>query len=507
MSAPSPLAAGPWLGLEDEWLYSICFLSPPSCTAAAAQVAGKNQPAKVLATTPHGVLWRAEWLCQPSNQDQWINYSVYLDGQPASSKTGSSQWTFFVPGSTHKPRIAYASCNGFSDLKLMNSTERPMQLWETCLQQHTEQPFGLLLLGGDQVYADSIWSSIPALREWNTLPLPERIKRKPSAVLLNQIDKFYSQLYCDRWATEPLAQALASIPHLMMWDDHDIFDGWGSYPQALQACPMYQAIYQSAAKYFELFQLRGASQRKGRMLGAAKTTATATNTQAVPRAHYSLTLNFRGHTIIALDNRSQRSITRIMDESHWQDFFNTLNRSTTGNLLLMIGVPVVYRDFSFVEKTMDATPWEEELSDDLKDHWRAREHQGERARLIMRLLDNAKQRQGKTLILSGDVHVGCLGVVQDKSGPNTITIHQVVSSGIVHPAPTALQWAGIVATTNDDCETLDENHLITTRMVKAFGAGIYFRTRNFVTLQTGSDNKLWLNWICENGEQPSYPCA
>jgi hypothetical protein len=173
----------------------------------------------------------------------------------------------------------------------------------------------------------------------------------------------------------------------------------------------------------------------------------------------------------------------------------------------MIGVPVVYRDFSFVEKAMDATPWEEELSDDLKDHWRAREHQGERARLIMRLLDNAKHRQGKTLILSGDVHVGCLGVVQDKSGPNTTTIHQVVSSGIVHPAPTALQWAGIVATTNDDCETLDENNLITTRMVKVFGAGIYFRTRNFVTLQTGSDNKLWLNWICENGEQPSYPCA
>ncbi len=26
----------------------------------------------------------------------------------------------------------------------------------------------------------------------------------------------------------------------MMWDDHDIFDGWGSYPHALLTCSVFQ---------------------------------------------------------------------------------------------------------------------------------------------------------------------------------------------------------------------------------------------------------------------------
>lgn len=25
-----------------------------------------------------------------------------------------------------------------------------------------------------------------------------------------------------------------------MWDDHDIWDGWGSYPEPIQACPVFQ---------------------------------------------------------------------------------------------------------------------------------------------------------------------------------------------------------------------------------------------------------------------------
>ena len=30
------------------------------------------------------------------------------------------------------------------------------------------------------------------------------------------------------------------MPQVMMWDDHDIFDGWGSYPHALLTCSVFQ---------------------------------------------------------------------------------------------------------------------------------------------------------------------------------------------------------------------------------------------------------------------------
>lgn len=111
------------------------------------------------------------------------------------------------------------------------------------------------------------------------------------------------------------------------------------------------------------------------------------------------------------------------------------------------------------------------------------------------------------VILSGDVHVGCLGVIQDRRGEGVMNVHQLVSSGIVHPCPTQFQWTGILAMTNDAPEYLDESRLVRAELLKPFGAPVYLRTRNFATLQMGSDNKLWANWHCENDLAASYPLA
>jgi hypothetical protein len=311
--------------------------------------------------------------------------------------------------------------------------------------------------------------------------------------MLSQIDKFYSELYVTRWNKEPLATMLASIPSIMMWDDHDIFDGWGSYPDYMQACDVYKAIFAAAKKHYELLQVRGSN-----------TGLLAKNRNELK--HFSSAVTFRGYTILSLDNRSERTLTEVMSKDHWTDVIGFLeNKCSEGDLLVLSAVPVVYRDFSFAESVVDATPWDEALEDDLKDHWRAKEHEGERLKLIMNLLTNAHKRKAKTVILSGDVHVGCLGIVQDKRKEHSINIHQVVSSGIVHPAPTYLQWLGILAITNDDLEYLDEMRTITADMIKPHGSNKYIRSRNFVTLLEGTDQKLWVNWVCEGKDKPAYP--
>ena len=51
---------------------------------------------------------------------------------------------------------------------------------------------------------------------------------------------FYFTHYRQHWCSSHLAEALACIPQVMMWDDHDIFDGWGSYPHALLTCSVFQ---------------------------------------------------------------------------------------------------------------------------------------------------------------------------------------------------------------------------------------------------------------------------
>ncbi|QXB55351.1 alkaline phosphatase D family protein [Aeromonas sp. FDAARGOS 1415] len=491
------LVMGPLLGLEAETAYSVCFMTEPGCQSAGVRINGELLAASKQADTPKGGFWRLIWQASPkSKAGTPVDYEILLDNKPAHDQAGYDKWQFHLPGKKEQVRIGYASCNGFSDFKLLTSTPAPYAMWDKLAAEHKAHPFSLLLMGGDQVYADSLWTSVPTLKAWNELDREEKVKRKATRTMVEQLDRFYCELYCKQWSRPEVAFMLARVPSAMMWDDHDIFDGWGSYPEDLQRCEVYQAIYAAATKYFRLFQLR--SEANGALLDKALN-------------HHSWRLGFRGYQILALDNRANRTLTRVMSPSQWDQINAALAACDSGHLLVMAGVPVVYRDFSFTEAALDATPWEEELTDDLKDHWRAKDHQGERARLIMRLLDNARQRRQKepgckTLILSGDVHVGCLGVIQDKR-EGVVNVHQLVSSGIVHPCPTQFQWMGILAMTNDDPEYLDENRLIRAELLKPFGAPLYLRTRNFATLLMGSDDKLWANWHCENGLAASYPLA
>ena len=421
------LILGPLLGVESDSSYTVCFVTDKSAANATVTANGTSVQADLIEEIHSGLFWRAVLAIIPGAASQGIDYQVVVDGEAAIGQDKQAQWTFHVPrqhvpGSHEKPKMAYASCNGFSDPNLMNSTDQPYALWTEMKKQHQYEPFSLLILGGDQVYADSIWSKVKALEAWNALDREDKVKRKATKVMKEQIDRFYSELYCDRWSTPAVATMLATIPSIMMWDDHDIFDGWGSYPEDLQTCDVYPEIYKAAVRHFRWFQLR--STRNVTLLAGGGTPS-----------HYSFGFTYRGYTILALDNRAQRSLTQVMSDDQWTDVLRFLDgHKDSQDLLVLSAVPVVYRDFSFSEAAVDATPWEEELTDDLKDHWRAKEHEGERAKLIMRLLQNAGQRKARTVILSGDVHVGCLGVIQDSRGPESVSIHQVVSSGIVASA-------------------------------------------------------------------------
>ena len=58
--------------------------------------------------------------------------------------------------------------------------------------------------------------------------------------MAEEVTHFYFTHYRQHWSSRHLSDALACIPQVMMWDDHDIFDGWGSYPHALLTCSVFQ---------------------------------------------------------------------------------------------------------------------------------------------------------------------------------------------------------------------------------------------------------------------------
>ena len=66
----------------------------------------------------------------------------------------------------------------------------------------------------------------------------------------------YVRLYCERWREDRgIGALLERVPGLFTWDDHDIFDGWGSWPEDRQDCPVFRGLIEVAREHFALFQL------------------------------------------------------------------------------------------------------------------------------------------------------------------------------------------------------------------------------------------------------------
>lgn len=489
-----PIVVGPLLGYESGNWYSVCILVDETEVAEAEvpnlslSIDGVNFRFVHLEKVGQNLFLRAEFQPTIEATGRTITYRIIQDEAALQDLHHRSEWTFFLPGQAEQPLVAYASCNGFSSGKLARDTSQQYKMWETMLRMHETTPISLLLMGGDQVYADEIFESpcLPRLKEWCGLDEEAQNAAKVSPAMQAEISSFYDSLYIDRWSNEKMSLAFASIPSVMMWDDHDIFDGWGSYPKERHESDVYQEIFRQAARLFDLFQMRGAIQNRSRL-----------NRQA---NHRSLVVEFRDYLILTLDNRTDRTIHTIMSDSHWSDVKNWMascKNKTVKNLWVMAGVPVVYRSFAPVEKMFDITPWREESEDDVLDHWGSRHHAGERVKLIMLLmdyLDEHSQQMCKAILLSGDVHVGALGQITDRR--RNLRITQVVSSGIVHPAPTWWEWKGIEVMTRDQPEPIGTGQ-VAVEMLTPTGGPEYLRTRNFATLKTGTDNKVWINWVCE----------
>jgi len=154
---------------------------------------------------------------------------------------------FFVPGYRQTMHLAAYSCNGFSECVNPDDFRGPGfqsgydPLWVDLLAKHAEQPFHLLVGGGDQLYCDGVVRE-PELQGWLHHPNPgEKLHYPVTQEVLSAIDRFYFNHYCESFRSGAFARANSSIPMLNMLDDHDLIDGFGSYPDELQKSPVFSA--------------------------------------------------------------------------------------------------------------------------------------------------------------------------------------------------------------------------------------------------------------------------
>lgn len=129
-------------------------------------------------------------------------------------------------------------------------------MWKDVLQKHLECGGFHAQLGlGGQIYADRLWKEVPALRQWTQTSGKENRKNAPwSAKLEEDVQHAYFHYYTSHFDQPHLREAFAQIPHVLTIDDHDIFDGYGSYPEYMQQSHVFKNIGRIGIEMYLLFQ-------------------------------------------------------------------------------------------------------------------------------------------------------------------------------------------------------------------------------------------------------------
>jgi len=412
-------------------------------------------------------------------------YDFSLPQDRSEYRIGRQSWRVHLPTGNGSLRLAFTACNGSEQGNTWDRLEARNERWLHLAAVHVERPFHLLLQGGDQLYADQIWHDVPALAAWKRLPWWRRRKAGFSAATAEAVADDYFERYWWLWSQPQLAPVLATIPSLMMWDDHDIFDGWGSWAPKWQQCPVFQGMWTAAREHFALFQL------------GARPDALPAGFSDRGGGHFGWAYRIGDVGIVAPDLRSERSRNRVMGDAGWNSFTAALEGvKGCRHVLLLSSMPLVTCDLRALERLFNFLPGHQTWQDDLVDQWPSRAHGVEWTRLLRALAAFSKATGACVTSLSGEVHLGALGLIESRG----TRIYQLISSGIVHPPPPAmavkvLEWIGARRT------PLAPD--LTARLLPLPGHDRRFlRARNWLELEVSPGDGLTATWHSEGRGAP-----
>ena len=397
----------------DRWRLSALFVLEGDAEPRDLRVDGVTLPVppRHLACWRGRHVWRFDFAVPRGVRDTVVAYG-FADGD---------SWSITVPGRATPPRIAYVSCNGVEKEERLAALDAPRNArWADLLQQHDELRFHLLLQGGDQLYADAVWRDGALLGGWRERWAAGCAEEEFTGAMADEAMDFYFDLYLRNWRQPDIAAAQARIPSVMMWDDHDIFDGWGSHPEKELLHPVVHGVYRIARLHFALFQL-------GATIEALPECVWGTG-------HSSFTQGFRVGEVglFAPDLRGERTPQQVLSAESWARLPEWLERfKGCRHLVFMSSVPLLFADTAGLEALIGRLPVRTGFEDDLRDQWRSPAHREEWLRLMALLIDFSRRTGCRITAVSGEIHAGGRSVLRGGG----VEIWQLIASGVVHPPP------------------------------------------------------------------------
>ncbi|EGX89355.1 hypothetical protein CCM_07606 [Cordyceps militaris CM01] len=373
---------------------------------------------------------------------------------------------FWVPARNQTMNMMFHSCNGFSLSVKPDDLSGPDPMWRDVLNTHQAKPFHVMIGGGDQIYNDCVADECELFGEWLDIRNPfEKHHTQFTPDMQSQLEEFYLERYCMWFSQGLFGLATSQIPMVNMYDDHDVFDGYGSYPDHDLRSPVFSGLGAVAFKYYMLFQHQS-------IIPETETSEPSwiLGLSPGPYIHelsHSVYISMGGKTaLLAVDTRTERTEHKVLDEKTWEKITSRLylevRKGQIEHLLVVLGVPIAYPRMVWLENILTSRLMDPvkalgraglfgkmlnnidggvEVLDDLNDHWTAKNHKQERTVVVEDLQDLAMDKSVRVTILSGDVHLAAVG--QFYSNPELgLAKHKdprympnIISSAIVNTPP------------------------------------------------------------------------
>lgn len=301
------------------------------------------------------------------SHQRWIFYRYDVDLK--MEETGPAKWTYaitshlgctryeFLVAGRYETSWRFVAHSGNDFAMNVSANERsklggiPL-MWKDVLLKHQECGGFHTQIGlGGQIYADRLWKDIPALKQWTQTSGKENRRNAPwSAKMDEDVTHAFFHYYTSHFDQPAVREAFAQIPHVCCLDDHDIFDGFGSYPEYMQNSHVFRAIGRIGIEMFLLFQHHTTHE-------ILRNVSTDVDLFTITGQGWHF-LKFFGPSLVVVgpDTRSERSTTQVLAGPTYQGLFPkvaTLPQSVQ-HCLWLLPVPIIYPRLEGVEQAANA---------------------------------------------------------------------------------------------------------------------------------------------------------
>ncbi len=275
-------------------------------------------------------------------------------------------------------------------------------IWHRLSDEMRKHNCCFLIQAGDQVYSDH--------KRFNAWKWSQQTDSEEKML------RYYRQIYLKSWKFPEVHEVMRTFPQYMIWDDHEITNGWGSEEKHSQ--PKCQEIFKIARQAYIEFQH-------------------CYNPDSLREGEFYYAFSYGPACFLFMDLRGHRDITRykpdkpdstypLAGENQWQDiieaWFNSDIVRKSKMLFVITSVPVCHLSRKFGSLGI--------FKNDVNDQWSTPHNTRERRKLLKLLYKWSGESKKPVCILGGDAHVGTVADITNCRLQNTI--YQITSSPITN---------------------------------------------------------------------------